>query len=161
MRYLPEADLYIWPYWWSKGKVYNGWGPADDISRNTPAMKPRQTIEDFSHGSIEIGFAYRCYRDGVVFTRQDMERLANTFTHNIVRRTEDGNLTFADRVDGGDAVGRYDVGGANWPLLAEFSPSVLDVFREMRAESAWNGYPVWMLQSANMNLMRTRLADQM
>jgi hypothetical protein len=159
MRHVPDGDLYVWPYWWSKGKVYGGWSPEDQVSRNTPGMTPRQNMEDFSHGSIDVNFAWRCHQDGIVFTRQDLARIANTFLKNIVRRTDDGQLTFADRVDGVGTAGRYNLQGPAWPLLAEFRPEILDVFREMRAQSPWNGYAVWILQSANMNLMRTRLAQ--
>jgi len=158
LRHVSDGDLYVWPYWWSKGKAFNGWEPKDGVSRNTPGKKPVQSMEDFAHGSIEINFAYRCFRDGIVFTRQDLERLANTFERNIVRRREDGSLTFADRVDGKGKAGRYDRLGPSWPLLAEFRPGILETFREMRAESPWNGYAVWMLQSANMSLMRKRVA---
>lgn len=160
MRHVPDGDLYVWPYWWSKGKAYNGWTREDDVSRNTPGKKPVQSMEDFSHGSIEINFAYRCYRDGIVFTRLDLERLANTFQHNIVRRTDGGKLTFANRVDGSGGVGRYDRLGPSWPLLAEFKPGILDTFREIRRDSPWIGYTPWLLQSANMNLIRRRLTSK-
>ncbi|NLF17357.1 MAG: hypothetical protein GX595_08875, partial [Lentisphaerae bacterium] len=64
-----------------------------------------------------------------------------------------------DRVDGSGPAGRYDQQGPGWILLAERQPEILDIFGEMRAQSPWNGYAVWILQSATMNLMRARLAQ--
>lgn len=159
MRHQPETDAVIWPYWWSKGKVFNGWEPEDNVSRNTPGKHPTRSMVDFSHASIDVNFACHCFQEGIIFTREDMLRLCNTFTRNIVRRTDDGALTFAARVDGKGAQGTYDMLGPNWVLLSTFRPDILDRFREIRKDSPWNGYALWMLQSANMNLMRKQLAD--
>ena len=157
MRLEAEKEAYIWPYWWRGGKVFNGWSPADGVSRNTPGMYPIRSMVDFSHASIDVGFAYHCFKDGIVFTRQDMIRLGNTFTRNIVRHTPEGKLTFSARVDGKGTPGTYDLLGPNWVLLSEFRPEILERFQEIRRDSPWNGYALWMLQSANMNLMRSRL----
>jgi hypothetical protein len=49
--------------------------------------------------------------------------------------------------------------GPHWVRLSTFRADILDRFREIRKDSPWNGYALWMLQSANMNLMREQLAD--
>ncbi len=152
-----ETNGYVWTYWWTKGHVYKGWSPRDGVSRNTPGKYPTRSAEDFSHASVDVNFMYRCARDGIVFTREDLIRLANTFLKHIVRRGEDGVLTFADRVDGKGKAGTYDRLGPSWVRLAEVAPSILDLFREIRRDSPWNGYALWMLQSANMNAARLAL----
>lgn len=45
-------------------------------------------------------------------------------------------------------------------MTFRIGPDILDILREMRNDSPWNGYAPWMLQSANMNLMRARLAAE-
>lgn len=152
-------EAYSWPYWWSKGYGYNGWRPEDGISQNTPALQGRPTAEDVSHGSIDLHFAYLAYKDGIVFDRTDMERFANTFIYLMATRGPGGVPTFRDRVDGSDSTGTYDTSVRNWPLLAEFDPSILEWFEEMYQVTSWTGYPVQMLVSANMNLARKILED--
>lgn len=154
---LQENGSYVWPYWWSKGYAYNGWGAAEDVSDNTPALRPVQVAEDYSHGSIDIHFAWLCHRDGIVFERRDMERLSATFLKNLLTENEAGRPTLHERVDGTGRVSHHDQRGPNWVLFAEFAPEIFQVFRGLREDEPWTGRPVQMLASANLNLAATKL----
>lgn len=67
-------------------------------------------IEDLSHGAIDVAFAYECYQAGIEFTREDMQKFANTLL------STQRNRAFAKFVDGSgddpefnfsDAAGRW------------------------------------------------------
>jgi len=65
----PFAESYVWKY---RQPEYTK-DPAKDCA------------EDISHGSIDVGFAYLCYKHKisfnsiVVFQHSDMEKFAGTF----------------------------------------------------------------------------------
>lgn len=159
---LQENGSYVWPYWWSKGFAYNGWKPEDDVSDNTPALRGNQVAEDYSHGSIDLHFAYLCYRDGILFERRDMERFAATFMKNLLAETEEGRPTLHQRVDGAGILSFHDQRGPSWVLLAEFEPKVFAIFRDLREDEKWSARPVQILASANLNLVASkRNADEL
>lgn len=154
---LQENGSYVWPYWWSKGYAYNGWGPGQDVSDNTPALPPVQVAEDYSHGSIDVHFAWLCHRNGIVFEKQDMERIAATFTGNLLAETEAGRPTLHERVDGTGRLSHHDQRGPNWVLFAEHEPKIFEVFRGLWEDERWTPRLVQMLASANLNLMAAKL----
>jgi hypothetical protein len=158
LRLDPKGDLYLWGYCWGKGLLYNGFGLGTNVSVNCLACVGEKKMEDCAHSTIEIKFAYFCYKDGIVFVQRDMERLANTYVKNVFRHKEDGTPTCADLVDGSGGVGSYDRLTTDVPLLAEFNPDILKFYEELRAQTSWNiiDAPL-MAQCANMNLMRVQL----
>ncbi len=60
------GDHYEWNYWDAAG----AWDDAE--------ARLMQHIEDSSHGAIDVAFAVDAYDAGIVFDREDMQRLART-----------------------------------------------------------------------------------
>ncbi len=78
---LTEEEAYVWNYWDPL--------PHEDVGRH---------IEDISHGTIDIGFAIEARHRGVVFTEEDLERLARTFV-DVMWNGDEENPRFGARVD--------------------------------------------------------------
>jgi len=57
--FVEKEDRYIWGY--------------------RPILFINKQIEDFSHGSIEVSFVELLYSCGIIFEKEDIERLINTF----------------------------------------------------------------------------------
>jgi len=91
-----QDDRYVWDYW-----------------------PQRPGAEDTSHASINVDFAFQCYRAGIVFDETDMKRFAATLRHITL---PDG---FSDFIDGkmvkGSGLGRY-IGG--WAHLCFIDPTL-------------------------------------
>jgi len=79
-------------------------------------------IEDISHGAIEVRFMVMCYERGIVFTKDDMEFLANTYKRLIWR----GELEFPklNTYIGGGLSTDYSSNARGWTLLSRYSPLV-------------------------------------
>ncbi len=72
--------------------------------------------EDISHASVNVGFAVRCCKAGIVFDSGDLNRMARTWTEKVDRA--DG--TWAADVAGKGDGGKYLPGSAGrWLPLAE------------------------------------------
>jgi len=100
LRVMPNG-AYAWEY--SGGRGRNG--------------------EDISHAAINADFAALCYRNRIVFTREDMERFAKTFTENIMR--PDGG--FAQTVAGqGEAGKTYTPQLGRWLNLSPYDRRIYD-----------------------------------
>lgn len=82
--------------------------------------------EDFSHASINADYAVRCYQAGIVFDRQDMDRLLKTLLEVAYR----GQGRFADRIDGSGDTDAYSDVVAWWGELASFDRRVAALIRE-------------------------------
>lgn len=107
-RLRPRNDgAYDWAYW--------------------PPVQPPygQGSEDISHAAINVDFAVRCFQDNIVFTREDIQRLATTF----LRVVSKGNNRFADTV-GGDPGDKYTAQIGRWANLATVDSKVAEVIRD-------------------------------
>ena len=113
---LTADDAYTWSYWWSKGWAYRGWAPEQQVSINTPGLRGRPVAEDTSHGSIDVHFAYLCYKEGIVFDRTDMERFTRTFMNYMADTVSAANnqTTLNIRVDGSGTKGDHDYIARHW-----------------------------------------------
>lgn len=96
LTYVPESNLYVWHYWYEP-MTTKGWTPEDNLSANVKYFKPAAHIEDISHGTLDISMIVAANRAGIVFTDQDVQRIANTCLINVltpdrksVKRTVDG-----------------------------------------------------------------------
>ncbi|WUJ69781.1 hypothetical protein OG809_32365 [Kribbella soli] len=91
---VDAGDAYLWHYWPTGGRIYDGFvktgDPDTDVSVFTPSGGPARQFEDVSHGAIDVEFAVRAFRAGLAFTAQDMGRIARTFTQNVVTTDADG-----------------------------------------------------------------------
>ncbi len=78
--------------------------------------------EDISHGAIDLEFLMLAYRHGIVFEKDNLERLAQTYREKIWRGfTADPPL--ATRVDG-SVYADYTGYSRNWVMLAEADPMI-------------------------------------
>ncbi|MEV6153212.1 hypothetical protein AB0L53_22980 [Nonomuraea sp. NPDC052129] len=97
-------DAYVWPYWPTFGKLYNGYTKAENVSEWTPSYgtppKGAQQMEDLSHGGIDVEFAAVAHRWGLGFHDRDLARFARTYTKNMAT-TDNGVATTFVSVDGG------------------------------------------------------------
>ena len=117
-----------WHYWPTTGQMYDGYAktgdPATDLSIYTPAYgssgRGNQQYEDVSHGAIEVDFAVRAFRSGVVFRGEDLAAFAATFTRNVATTTPEGIATTHTRVDGsgGLAVSGQYLQAPRWMAVA-------------------------------------------
>ena len=82
--------------------------------------------EDISHAAMNVEYAVLCHQQGVVFTAEDLKRLAATFLQ-VVRKAPD---RFAECVDGSGTDNRYLDVLAIWGNLAAADPAVITAIRD-------------------------------
>jgi len=80
------------------------------------------SIEDISHGAIDLEFAILAYEHGLAFNRTDMERFANTYL-KLVWRGFNAKPPLATSVNGAVSAD-YSTVSRNWVLLASFDPAI-------------------------------------
>lgn len=104
-----EHEAYRWHYW-------------DWIERGEPG---NSGWEDSSHASINVSLAVEAARRHVIFTDQDMQRIANTWLKVMWNRDED-QPRFSARVSGGEP---YDVSAlrGRWTELSQWDRRVYDL----------------------------------
>lgn len=107
---------------------WNYWDPA--IARDAEGMR-MQHREDTSHGHIDVGFAIDAYEAGLMFTREDMNRLARTLLH-MWNGSADAPA-FAAVVGGRD--GKFTA-MVDWIRLGAFDVRLRDVLARLVAN--WN-----------------------
>lgn len=103
--------MYVWKYRYKEDEVYNS------------------NYEDISHGAIDVSFAYEAYKNGIVFTNNDLKAFAAT----IVANYKMDEKLFAKYVDGtgrdedhtySDASGRWldlsDVSCQNYKVVKDY-----------------------------------------
>jgi hypothetical protein len=115
-----EEDRYSWDYW-----------------------PQRPGAEDTSHASINVDFAFQCYRAGIVFDAADMNRFVATLRHITL---PDG---FADFIDGQrtkDGVLGLYIGG--WAHLCFIDPALREPLVEFLATKGKAAGPVTMMGAA-------------
>lgn len=120
-----QGNSYVWPYWWSKGHVYNGYRQADDVSEWTPAYpNGAKQIEDGSHGAVDVEALLAAYRLGLVFGEGDVRRIAATYTDNMMHYDADGVPHVWTTVAGGGALGSQDLQAPRWANLAPWDERI-------------------------------------
>jgi hypothetical protein len=98
-----DARLYDWAYWYRLNGEARG-------------------SEDISHAALNVDFAVRCVTEGIVFTRRDAERFANTWLLKVKR--PDG--TWAGEVGGNEDGSEYmPHAGGMWLALCRVLPKPL------------------------------------
>jgi hypothetical protein len=124
-----DDGAYDWAYWPS----LDAQGPSSG--------------EDISHAAINADFACLAHENGIVFTAEDMERFADTFTKSISK----GDGEFADTVAGTGASGRYALSVGRWLALAGYRPAIHGLVREyLYSVDPPPAGPVAMLTVANL-----------
>jgi len=130
-RHLNVADngSYVWKYSW--GIFEKGWTRENSPSYNTPTWKGFPTIEDISHGHLDVDFARLCAENEIVFDKTDMQRFAATFLKNIL---DEQKWTTSNLVDGQGGYGEHNAVIGGWCDLARWEPKVADAIRKVCAE---------------------------
>jgi hypothetical protein len=102
-----QGDSYIWRYW----------------------TRPGSNWEDVEHGSLEIGAFLEYYRHGLLFTGEDMHKIANRFT-KIMWNQSLTNPVISKYLDGsgGNSSSLYIM---NWVELSQFDPTIWKIASEM------------------------------
>lgn len=119
-------DLYTWHYWYEPVTT-TGWTPASSPSRNVPNYPRVATIEDISHGVLDIAMVVSAHQAKIVFDDADLKRFARTLLTHVLNPDRTG---VRRRVDG--SAGEYPdyfPALAGWLDLAGADP---DVYREIR-----------------------------
>lgn len=125
-------NSYIYPYWWGKGHLYNGYTQADNVSEWTPAYpNGARQIDDGSHAAISIAAAFAGYRSGLVFDESDMKRFAATYTDNLMAYDDNGDAHVWYRVNGTANLGAQDLQAPRWVDLARWDERIFTHAREI------------------------------
>jgi hypothetical protein len=114
-----EKAFAIANYWKNKAVIVN-----DTYVWNYHLQK--SSIEDISHGDIDISFFYMAFKAGLL-TNAEMQLLSNTFTKNLYR----GNDAFAGFVDGSDTTNSSYWIGVSWKVLHKFDSNVLTIVKNI------------------------------
>ncbi|MCX5660189.1 MAG: hypothetical protein NTW19_10775 [Planctomycetota bacterium] len=96
-----------------------------DWAYRPPLLEPfdQSGSEDISHAGVNVDFMALCVREGILFTRAELERVAETFLRVV--RLPDGR--FSDNVNGTGDTNAYADVIALWGRLAVVRPEVADV----------------------------------
>ncbi|MGW4793642.1 hypothetical protein ACWEPC_14700 [Nonomuraea sp. NPDC004297] len=126
---VDAGDAYVWPYWPTFGKVYQGFDAASGVSEYTPSLTAgARQIEDLSHGAIDVEFAVAAFRHKIFYSGRDMVRFARTYSRNLVATPgADGIATANVRVDGtggSTTAGQY-LQAPRWMAVADWDAAVL------------------------------------
>ena len=122
------TNSYVWNYWW--GIAYTGWTAQNNPTTNTPTYRGYRAVEDINHGILDIRFAEKAYRAGIVFNETDMIRFGNTLNRNIIKTS----TSVANNVDGRGSTESMRI--TTWAMLYPWAPKVIDVCRDARYNAA-------------------------
>ncbi|MGD9496948.1 MAG: hypothetical protein AB7Y46_11660 [Armatimonadota bacterium] len=127
---LDAGGAYVFHYWPTSAVAM--WTRENALSLNTPVYRSSPVPDDLSHGAWSVEFAVRCHQAGVVFSREDMDRFALTFTRNLWRGP---NQHLAMRVDGArEGSAGLDIGGTRWLDLCPYEPRIYEMMRTLYHE---------------------------
>ncbi len=122
LKYDSKSDLYTWYYWYEPMTTV-GWNPADHLSLNVNYYKPSASVEDISHGVLDIAMIVAANRAGIVFSGTDLQRFANTLLINVLLPHQSG---VRRGVDGGAEHPAYFNALHGWLELSAVNPEVYD-----------------------------------
>ncbi|KYH40307.1 MAG: hypothetical protein AYL32_012440 [Candidatus Bathyarchaeota archaeon B26-2] len=87
-----------------------------------PPSRYTGSIEDISHGAIDLEFAILAYRHNLAFNKTDMQRFVATYK-NFIWKGFNRKPHVATRVDG-TVTSDYSGASRNWVLLSAFDPAI-------------------------------------
>jgi hypothetical protein len=158
-----ENGGFSWTYFWTKGRPYNGWTAADDVSDYQPDFvhggrrDGYKSVEDTSHAHIDVTFARWAFDAGLrVFDENDMRAFTATYAKNILR-----GARASERVDGGGKQGTYDNIAAAGVQFARWDVSILDKVKRLYTAGPGSGAPQSrLLGTAWLNLVTHARASE-
>ena len=98
-----KDGAFVWDYWYGEG------------------FKKYSSIETTSYAAIDVDFLILAYKNGIIFTRNDIDKILNTYRKYICK-----NDGFAPYIDGTDKSFAYI--DAPWLELSNYDCSVWDDF---------------------------------
>ncbi|GLY70632.1 hypothetical protein [Amycolatopsis taiwanensis] len=136
---MVQGNSYVWHYWWTKGRVYNGYRQVDDVSEWTPAYPSgARQMEDGSHGAVDVEAMLVAQRAGLVFGDADIRRMAATYTDNLMHHDADGTPHVWSYVNGSGVLGSQDQQAPRWVNLAPWDGRIFtharDIFNRQQPE---------------------------
>lgn len=105
---LMEDESYVWAYW-------------------PPLEGTNEGFEDVSHAAINVDFIVLCFEHEIVFTRDDVNRIGNTFTKRVLLADD----RISDTVGGGENVNKYRDDVLRWARLGRHLPELRERFEDM------------------------------
>jgi hypothetical protein len=126
LKYVDSTDLYVWNYWFEP-MTTTGWKPEDNLSANVKYFEGRESVEDISHGVLDIAMVVAANRAGIVFDNTDLQRFANTLLVNVITP---GRTEVRRRVDGGPEHPAYFNALGGWLALSDANPEVYRAIRK-------------------------------
>ncbi|WP_205856100.1 hypothetical protein [Phytoactinopolyspora endophytica] len=127
---VTTSTWYYFPTYSAAWSGYTKTGSAEtDISMHKPEYAVNggyKNFEDYSHGAIDVDFAALAYQHGFVFTDQDMEKLAATFTENLAAHDPDGVATLRYVVSGQGALRSNPLGATRWMALTQWDTDIFE-----------------------------------
>jgi hypothetical protein len=115
-------SCYIWRYWGGQGD--RGWIEKDSVSINTPCfIGGHKAVEDIGHAGIDIEFIIDCYENDILFAKQDINMIINTYTKEIDKGTYNAYNLSGSLKDDTKIIPSY-----KWLRLTQYEPSILASF---------------------------------
>jgi len=145
-----DSDAYVWSHLWTKGDRAEGWSVDDPVSqyqRWAPGVDdPVDSIpEHIRYGHIETDFSKFVYYQedlGNPLTRNDMQRLARTYTNNIAFE-EDGYFAVRTNVNGtGPMTGGHEPMAATWLDLTPWAEEIFEHSRSLY-DNKFDDFNLW------------------
>ena len=106
---VEEKDAYRWHYW-------------DWIEYGKP---DHSRYEDTSHAALNVALAVEAARRGVIFTDEDMKRIANTWLELMWNHDEKKPQMASDVAGGGEH--RFSPTKNRWTMLSQWNPKVREL----------------------------------
>ena len=85
-----------------------------------PLSGTNDTFEDISHASINVDFMVQCHEHGIVFTREDLERVGRTFTLHVMLADD----RIGDHIGANRKFNTHRDAVLRWGRLAKHVPEV-------------------------------------
>ena len=135
LRLSAATGSYAWNYTFGLG--YNGWGAG--VSKNTPTSTGTRSVEDFSHGALDVQAARYLYDGNTGFTKADMQCFANT-CQNVMLAS--GSLS--QSVDGTDGLADPQGKLASWLVISTWQPLLCSrVYNQLSTVPVSATMPTW------------------
>ena len=123
MLNLFRSDLSLgsapsWPYYWSGSKAYRGFNVGQSPSIHSPRMAPFQSVEDVSHGALDVAAVVEGFDAKLYGSAGLLNRLVNTFLTRVLRENAAGEWRTSQRIGSTSARPLTDLAAVGWLPLA-------------------------------------------
>ena len=116
-----------WPYHWTGSPIYRGISLGDGPSVHCPRMSPIRSIEDTSHGSIDVDAVVAGVEAALPVPMTLIRRMAETFRTRVVRVNANGQWATATRIGPAESWSVESLAGTRWLPLAKWDRRVYTI----------------------------------